>query len=369
MYQFNRSLGWVTGYLQRGEGVVPGTQTALYSLRDLVNKGLIAASEGRGLLIEAGLVDLVWEMTWSDDAPTPDEELDFRLAEVDGYAVFMHGWTGNHSIWESIPGLVATSSSRLIALSVDHNGFGLSRFVKNAPSLEECCPPAAMLAVERLVNLLKLRRQPGDPKPRVINFVGHSMGGAALFYLNPIFWRSGEETRYAIAPALLLEDEIARAFFTALGIGIGIVNRIRAFEIVERYIKPNMVEAIAAGASQFVRDQHFRQYEETPRGITAATFTAMGMLKNREIAHKWETFRVILGHRDALVGLVPMLDLLSSLEVPAANVRVVAGSHYLFSVGHEAVFQHAQNRELVVQDLLALHALALDLQKRGVIVG
>lgn len=369
MYQFNRSLPWVKGYVQRGEGLVPGTYTALYSLRELVNHGLLPATEGRALLLDAGLVDLVWELTWGGDEPPQEEELDDRLASVDGYAIFMHGWTGNHSIWESIPGLVAATSRRLVSLSLDHNGFGRSRFVKDTPTIEECCPPAAMVVAERLVNLLKLRRQPGDPKPRVINFVGHSMGGAALFYLNPIYWRVGEETRYAIAPALLLEDELSRAFFTALGIGIGIVNRIRAFEIVERYIKPNVVEALAAGASYFVRDEHFRQYEDTPRGITAATFTAMGLLKNREIAHKWDTFRVTLGHRDSLVGLLPMMDLLSSLEVPAAHVRVVAGTHYLFSVGPEAVFQHAQNRELVVQDILTLHEQALDMQKRGLIVG
>ena len=63
------------------------------------------------------------------------------------------------------------------------------------------------------------------------------------------------------------------------------------------------------------------------------------------------------------------MDLLSHLEFPAANVRVVAGSHYMFSVGPEAVFQHAQNRELVVQDILALHHAAYERQRIGLRIG
>ena len=96
---------------------------------------------------------------------------------------------------------------------------------------------------------------------------------------------------------------------------------------------------------------------------------AMGLLNNREIPRQWSSFKVVLGHRDPLVGLLPMMDMLSHLEFPAANTRVVAGSHYFFSVGPEAVYQHAQNRELVVQDILELHERAFALQRTGFRVG
>jgi hypothetical protein len=98
----------------------------------------------------------------------------------------------------------------------------------------------------------------------------------------------------------------------------------------------------------------------------------MGQLENREIARQWDLFRVMLGHRDRLVGLTGMMDLLSKLEFPASNTRVVAGSHYMFSVGNEDptnAFQHAQNRELVVEDILMLHDTAVQMQKKGVLVG
>jgi hypothetical protein len=89
------------------------------------------------------------------------------------------------------------------------------------------------------------------------------------------------------------------------------------------------------------------------------------MLDNYEIPRAWDTFNVMLGHKDFLVGLTPMIDLLGELEFPVANIRVVPGSHYMFSVGPEYVFQHAQNRDLAAQDILLLHERALEMQKTG----
>ena len=361
-------LAWLHGYMSRGETDTPGVQVASYRLSDLVNRGYISASAGRGLLMDAGLIDFVWHVMWVDTSPTPDEELEHRLGAAAGYVVFMHGWTGNYAIWEQIPSLVVTSNRNLVAICVDHNGFGDTSFV-DTPSLEMCNPPAAMRVIEGLIDLLRIRRRPGERDPKVINFVGHSMGGAALFYLNPINWRDGEETRLALAPALLLEDEVKRIFYTTLGLGIGLVNRIHLFEIIERAIKPGVIEALTVGATDFVRRLHADEYQRTPRGTTAATFMAMGLLNNREIPRRWDTFRVMLGHRDALVGLVSMMDMLSRLEFPPGNTRVVAGSHYFFSVGPDAVFQHAQNRDLVVQNILELHELAYARQKVGYRVG
>jgi pimeloyl-ACP methyl ester carboxylesterase len=356
---------WAANPAQRAPGSLPNTHTAFYRMSDLLARGAIDASSGRSMLLDSGLSDMVWKVTWAEDFEAPDTDLPERFANTDGYVVFVHGWTGNHTIWEEMPEMVVRGNRRLIALSVDYNGFGYSRFTNENPSLDSCCPPSAMGAIERWVNTIKIRRQPGETRRKTVNFVGHSMGGAALFYLNSMQWDIGEETRYAIAPALLLNDTVHRAFFNAMGIGISIVDRLRIFEPVENIIRPNMVNAVCEGSSEFVKQAHTLQYSETPRSTTSATFRAMGMLQNWEIAHKWDLFRVMLGHKDSLVGLVPMMDLLSGLEVPAGHIRVVAGSHYMFSVGQESAFQHAQNRELVVEDVLKLHEQALDIQKTG----
>jgi hypothetical protein len=268
-----------------------------------------------------------------------------------------------------MPAMVVTGNRRLVAISLDHNGFGGSVFIDATPSVESCNPPAAMRTIERWLEVVKLRRQPGERDPKVINLVGHSMGGAMLFYLNPMNWRYGEETRLALAPALLLNDTLHKAFFTALGVGIGLVDRLRILTPVERLIQPRMVDAVCEGSSDFVKQAHTEQYNQTPRGITAATFEAMGLLNNREIPRTWDLFRIMLGHKDVLVGLIPMMDMLSEMEFPAGNVRVVAGSHYMFSVGRQTALQHSQNRELVVQDILDLHQRALGRQKSGKLVG
>ena len=354
------TLDWLTGYYERIDGDIPGTYCATYRLNDLITRDLINAAAGRNFLIEAGLVDFVWQITWSDDYETTDERIQTRLESVQGYAIFIHGWTGNHTIWESLPALLVANDRRLVSIAVDHNGFGASLLLDDTPRLENCNPPAAMKTIEAWVDLMGLRHQ---EQPKVINFIGHSMGGAALFYLDPLRWKLGEETRYAIAPALLLEDEQNRLFYTTLGIGIGIVNLLPVFEIVER---PGVIDTLCVGASAQVKQAHSAQYQSTPRGITAATFVAMGLLNNREIPRNFDLFRVILGHRDRLVDLTSMMDLLSQLEFPAQNIRVVAGTHYLFSVGIDSVFQHAQNRELVVQDIVSLHERAYALIRQNI---
>ena len=361
-------LEWVKGYTRRDAGEVPNTYTAYYRLTDLMNKGHINPGEGHDFLEKAGLTDFSWMITWPEDYETPDDSLLDRVYDVQGYVIFVHGWTGNHTIWEELPGMIVQANRRLVAISIDHNGFGASEFADVTPALDTCNPPAAMRTLENWINLLKIRRQPGDTHFKVINLVGHSMGGATIFYANPIAWNDGEITRCAISPALLLEDEMHRAFYTTLGAGIGLLQRVKILEVVERFIKPAMVKTLCAGASDYVKETHSKQYGETARGITGATFMAMGLLHDWEIPRNWEFCRVILGHRDRLVGLVSMMDLLSRLEFPAANVRVVAGSHYLFSIGTESsqnAFMHAQNRDLVIRDILELHEMAIRIQLEG----
>jgi pimeloyl-ACP methyl ester carboxylesterase len=368
----NAHMSWILGYVSRAEGRVINTWTLNYSLRELMHRQLMNRAEGEAFLKEVGLMDFYWQITFPEDFEMPDEMLIDRIANVQGYAVFVHGWTGNHLIWEDLPGLVCTQNRQLVSVSVDHNGFGGSVFDDPTPAMEICNPPAAMTTMQKWIDLMKFRRQPGGTQLKVINFVGHSMGGATLFYLNPLLWRYGEVTRFALAPALLLEDETHRLFYTTLGFGIGILQRLPIFEVVERFIKPSMLETLVTGASNYVKEIHSKQYNETARGITGATFMAMGRLNNMEIAHDFKLMRVMLGHRDPLVGLVDMMDLMMKLEFPASHIHVVPGTHYMFSVGNENsmnAYQHAQNREMVVEDILACHADALKMQKSGYRVG
>ena len=371
-------FGWARGHYQRDAGEMPHTQTASYRVANLIDRGLLDMRAGKTFLNKSGLVDFEFQLTWAADHDMSDEMLEQHLNQAEGFAVFVHGWTGNYRIWERLPSMLVERNPRLVSMSIDHNGFGHSRFKENLPPVENCNPPAAMRTLQAFVDLMKLRRQPGNPKPKVVNFIGHSMGGATLFYLNPVLWNYGEMTRYACAPALLLEDEVHQRFYTTLGTGISLLERLPMLEFVERAVKPRMIETLCNGASEFVKRVHTRQYQETPRGITGATFRAMGLLRDDEIAHDFETFRVILGHKDNLVDLNSMIDLLGHLEFPVPHMRVVPGSHYMFSVaesvesaerGVEGVYQHSQSRECVLLDILQLHEQAYDMQKTGRIYG
>lgn len=372
MFERSAHLHWVSGYTERRPGSVPNTYVADYQLNDLMRKGLIDRSEGQTFLAEAGLLDFHWEITWPEDFEVPDEMLVDRIGDVAGYVVFVHGWTGNMHIWEDLPGLVVTKHRQLVALSIDHNGFGASEFEDKTPALHTCNPPAAMRTLQKFIDLIKIRRQRGETRTKVINFVGHSMGGATLFYLNPMLWNYGEVTRTALAPALLLEDENHRLFFTTLGLGIGILQRIPVLELVERFIKPSVFRTLTAGASDYVKQIHAAQYSETPKGITGAALMAMGVLNDYEIARDFDLMRVMLGHRDPLVGLVSMMDLLGDLEFPAKNIHVVPGTHYMFSVGTETpanAYLHAQAREMVVEDIVNMHMTAMEKQRVGPRIG
>ncbi|MEL6308760.1 MAG: alpha/beta hydrolase [Chloroflexota bacterium] len=368
MSQLNPHLRWVAGYVRRGKGPLQNTYVTEYRLTDLMQKGYIDRVEGQTFLDNAGLLDFHWEVTWPEDFELPDEMLVDRIANVQGYVVWVHGWTGNIHIWEDSPARVVQKNRRLVSIAIDHNGFGESIFDDKTPEMDSCNPPAAMRTLQHFIDLIKIRRQPGQTGNKVINLVGHSMGGATLFYLNPMKWNFGEVTRFSIAPALLLEDDTHRAFYQTLGLGIGILQHLPALEVFERMLKPGVLRTLCSGASEDVKHIHDVQYNETPRGITGATFMAMGRLRDTEIAHDFDLMQVMLGHKDPLVGLIPMIDLLGKLEFPASNIHVVPGTHYMFSVGTESptnAYHHAQAREMLIDDILKLHERGIEKQKVG----
>jgi pimeloyl-ACP methyl ester carboxylesterase len=360
-------LEWLTGYSpsSRQAGPVRGTQAAHYSLRHLAERGLLDRSAVNRMLLDSNLVDFHWHVIWAANGSTPDQDLEAAIGDVDGYVVFMHGWTGSSAIWEDLPGLVVARNPRLVSLVVDYNGFGETCFADPMPDFAQCSPIGAMRAVERWCELLGLRRQPGDPTPKTVNFVGHSMGGAAVFFADEANWRIGELTRLAIAPALLLHDEAHRRFYTTLGLGIGLVGRLQFLEAIENIVSPRVLEVLTAGASKAVIDEHYRIYEATPRSVTARTFAAMGVINEHPRSLAWDHMRVVLAHRDVLVGLTPMLDLLEELNFRVDQIRVVLGTHYLFSLGDDMRRLHEQNRQLVLDDLFALHEQALQRQRKG----
>jgi hypothetical protein len=181
------------------------------------------------------------------------------------------------------------------------------------------------------------------------------MGGAATFYLNDSDWRPNEAARLAVAPALLSKDRMRKEFYKALGLGIYAGSSTNALNWLKKRLAPRLIRGLIGDASKAVKDEHLRVFENTSKGVLAQTFFAMGEIPNPVRRQQWPHFRIVLGHRDRLVGVSPMLLLLEELGFSSHEISVVLGDHYLFSVGQQSRRLHTVNRQIVVDQILALH--------------
>ncbi|MBN1309775.1 MAG: alpha/beta hydrolase [Anaerolineae bacterium] len=352
-----KSPDWPSGYAAWLPKRVASIRSVGYTLVDLVRRGLLDAAAVELFSEQTLLADFAWRVLWVDEEKTPDAESladKFRYAE--GFLIFIHGWVGSGDIWEDLPALVLKRNPKLIALIPDVNGFGGTPFKTPLPPIDKCDPPANMRAVELWLDMLGIR-QADCPYKRPFIFVGHSMGAASVFFLDTENWEARESGRIALAPALLMNDRQRQRLYKTLGTGIRISGWSDTIDhFVERIIAPRLIAALAgAGSSLHVRAQHKRIFDMTPEGVIAQTFAAMGQLEAQFDNQEWPDFITFLGDKDVLVGLQPTLDLLLSINFRREQIRIVQGDHYFFSVGGAAE-KHRGNRDLVVEDILAMQS-------------
>jgi pimeloyl-ACP methyl ester carboxylesterase len=346
---------WVRGHRGVRQETTKGIVSAGYSLNTLVQAELIGKQRAASFLAQTGMADFAWRVFWPKTAVGRGRYSE-ALARAQGLVVFMHGWDGSHAIWEQIPALVCAANPRLVALAPDVNGFGGSVFAEDLPAIEACDPAANMAAIEHWIELLRLRSsRRATRRLRVVTLVGHSMSGASLFYSDESRWHRGEVARLAIAPALLANDALRKGFYKALGLGIWAGSTANTLGWLKTRLAPSIVEMLIGNASQAVKAEHVRMFNSTPRGTLAQTFFALGAVPNRVKPRCWRHFHAVLGHRDRLVGIKPMLDLLERLGMASDQIRVVLGDHYLFSVSRKSRGLHLRNREIVIEEILALH--------------
>ncbi len=346
---------WVGGYRTIRQEATEGIVSAGYTLNALAQAGLINQQRVARFRDQTSLVDFAWRVFWPKVAVGQGRYAE-AMARVQGFVVFLHGWDSSQAIWEQIPALVCAANPRLVALAADVNGFGGSQFTDELPAVETCDPAANMAAIEHWIELLGLRSSPRAMRRlRVITLVGHSMSGATLFYLNESHCRQYEVARLAIAPALLVNDSLRKGFYKALGVGIWAGSTGDMLGWLKTKLAPSMIEMLIGRASRAVKAEHTRIFNATPNGVLAQTFFAMGAVPHQVKPRRWRRFHVLLGHKDRLVGVKPMLDLLEELGFTSDQLRVVLGDHYFFSVSNQSRRLHLRNREIVVEEVLALH--------------
>lgn len=324
-----------------------------FDLSTLVEKGYLGKKAFAQFKEATELADFAWRVVYnrrSWGGPLARREI---LRRAQGFVVFIHGWDGSGEIWENLPAMVCQRNPRLVAFVLDVNGFGGSPFIEaEMPRVAQCNPEGCMRAVEKWIETMRLRGRAG--MKRVFTFVGHSMGGAALFYMDDRKWPENGYARCAVAPALLCNDTLRQGFYIGLGLGIGVGLQYALLAKLKEKLAPWLIKELIGGASEAVKAEHLRIFEKTSKGTLAQTFYALGQA-GKPPQRQWKNFRVILGHKDRLVGVAPMLNLLEDLGFRSENIRVVLGDHYLFSAGLKTRRSHGENRDILLDEILQLH--------------
>ena len=352
---------WTGGHRRTPRRTDSGVNSAIYSLSHLQEAGLVSRQRVESFKDDTDLADFTWEATWADRCGI---HLDEALSASQGCVILIHGWDGSHVIWEDLASRICQENPRLIVLAPDVNGFGGSPFASEPPRLEFCDPASLIRSVELWIDLLGLRSgAKASRRLRVFTLVGHSMGGAATFYLNERQWRPHEVGRMAVAPALLTKDTLRKEFYKTLGLGIWAGSATMTLDWLKQRLAPRLIEALIGNASRTVKNEHLRIFGSTPKGVLAQTFFAMGAIPHPVRTRRWQHFRVMLGHRDRLVGAAPMLSHLEHLGFSSEDIRVVLGDHYMFSAGLQSRRLHGANREMLIRHILGLHDECVQAQR------
>jgi len=173
--------------------------------------------------------------------------------------------------------------------------------------------------------------------------------------MNDKDWAENRYARCAVAPALLCNDTLRQGFYVGLGAGIGMGLQYPLLDKIKEKLAPRLIQELIGGASEAVKAEHLRIFERTDKGTLAQTFYALGQAEKPHRRRRWKNFRVILGHKDRLVGVAPMLNLLEDLGFRNENIRVVLGAHYFFSAGLETRRSHSENRAILLEEILQSH--------------
>jgi len=350
------------------ERIAP-VRRAGYTLKDLARRGVLDPEVVTRFTQETGLADFGWRALWADSDGGPDAETAARaVSEAAAVVILVHGWTGSGEIWEDLPALLVRAHPDLLVLVPDVNGFGKTPFESMNPSLGQVTPPAIMASLEKWLALIGLRG-PSVVQKRPFVFVGHSMGGAALFYASPVQWTAGEIGRLAVAPALWMNDRTRQRLYRTMGAGI-LMGGWNAFTdwVAANVFVPRVIQLLAGASSARVHNVHEQMYRHTPEGVVSQTLAGLGVLEARFEQDQWPHLRVILGSRDAMVGVQPVLELLEQIGLRSEDVQIAFGDHYFFSTGPQPG-NPARNRDLLLEEIARLRqALIEELNRPAAVV-
>ncbi|MDM8526780.1 alpha/beta hydrolase [Anaerolineales bacterium HSG24] len=344
MGQNSGVLEWSTTPTNRNR-TSPDVTTETFHLSKLAQQRLLDNTTFGRFQVQTGLADFYWEASYYHPPHRKTSLLD-ALVKTDGFVIFLHGWNGNHRIWEDLPTRLIQAYPNLVCLNLDIHGFGQSPFIKEKPPIHQATLQAAMTAVESWLELINLRPTPYRATKPFYMFVGHSMGGGIIFYKDQPQWQNETYGCYMMSPSMLYHEIIRRLLFQLVG-----------WSILIPYVTPikNMVAQLVIWfamneASRRVKWEH-GQYEDPFDTLSA---TLLGVSQSPKPSRTdWSQFRLVLGNRDMLVNPKLMLNFVEKLGFTPDQIRMVIGDHYFLSYDETSPISHKYNREIVLADLVA----------------
>lgn len=300
---------------------------------------------------DTGLADFYWEASYYQP-PGCRRTLREAFEQADGFAIFLHGWNGNHRIWEDLPMRLIQQYQQVVCLNLDIHGFGQSPFIHSYPKPEHADLPAAMASVEKWLETVSLWPATYRQRKPFYLFVGHSMGGGVLFYKDQLSWQNDLYGCYMMSPSMLYHETIRRLLFQIVGAAILIPH----VTPIKKLVAQLVIWVAMNEASRRVKWEH--GHYQDPFETLSGTLTGIGK-SSKPTRTDWSQFKLVLGNRDVLVNPKQMINFVEEFGFKPEQIRVMMGDHYFLSYDKSSPITHKYNRQTILDDLVAYcHQLA-----------
>jgi len=323
--------------------------TRPFLLSTLAQQNLLSRANGLTTFQQqTGLADFFWQTTYYNAEPTLPKSLADLCKTAEGFVIFLHGWDGNHRIWEDMPLRLVERNPQLVCFNADVNGFGQTPFINRNPKLEQASLPSAMVAVEQWLKLIGVWSNHTRATQPYFIFVGHSMGAGMIFYLDELAWQQTTYGCYIMAPGMFYGNLPRKILYKI----VATATRDLPYITPLKNLAARLVIFIAMNkASRIAKFEHANTFYQTTFKTLGDTLDGIGA-SPKPMRKDWSNYRIALGHHDLLVRLSPTIRMLQRLGLNADQIRILIGDHYFFSYDNQSPISHKYNRQIIIDELI-----------------
>ena len=306
---------WASGS-ERTAMLAPDLQRADFRLSTLAAARLFDEAALARFVATTGYADLGFSVYGNSGriGALTDPSAFARATEV---VVLVHGMFCDRDSWALVAPSVCRDNAQALVITVDHSGFGDSRFAAAVPTDEHASPRGLVAMLMGWLELAGMR-----DLPTVL--VGHSMAGASLLTVRDDEL-SERVSRLAITPVFPAVDARYR---TLLKIAAGLLPSVGAVRVLKRL----MARFFASAARDYTeREQRMMatQFERASLQVVAQVsrqYARSAPAKGDEL----QRCIVLIGDQDPVAPARILEPALDALGFPRTHVRRMAttGGHF-----------------------------------------